>query len=550
MSRPEPHQAIMARALARAAAGDGWIETPDLPLDYRGPVEVPFEPFGEAGMARPALASLRCLVALRPTAAAISGDSGGLDFAGLWQAAARLAWALRDAPEGPVAILLPGGPTCLAALLGCWAAGRMALLLDPGFPSARNLVLLRLGSAALVLAEAGAEATAAGLPWLPVPTILAGPTAPMPPDAGWLALDAPGCILFTSGSTGLPKAIVHSQASLLFRARNLVDQLHLSVRDRVLLLAGPASITGAGLMLATLSGCALRLLLPGAGGYRAVLAALRQGPTSVLWAAPSLLRSLARLPAMRPALAGVRAVLMAGEALPLADLPALRACLPEGCLLLGNYASTEAPGLVWFARPADAQDPLRVPAGLLRPHTAAMIVDATGRPCLPGEAGELLLRSRYTALGEWQDGRVAPGRLQPDPHDPAVKLYRTGDLARLTPDGVFLVLGRLDRMVQVNAQRVEPAEIEAVLRAEPGVQDAAVVATTGPAGAALRGFVVAPGLDAADLLPALRQRVAAALPAAFRLSRLHLLPALPRLPGGKLDEAALLVWEAHTASKD
>jgi hypothetical protein len=89
MSRAGPHQAIMARALARAASGDGWIEAPDLPLDYRGPVELPFEPFGEAGMARPALASLRLQVALRPNAPAISGGGADLDFAGLWQATAQ-----------------------------------------------------------------------------------------------------------------------------------------------------------------------------------------------------------------------------------------------------------------------------------------------------------------------------------------------------------------------------------------------------------------------------------------------------------------------------
>jgi acyl-coenzyme A synthetase/AMP-(fatty) acid ligase len=170
-----------------------------------------------------------------------------------------------------------------------------------------------------------------------------------------------------------------------------------------------------------------------------------------------------------------------------------------------------------------------------------MIVDAQGRPCPPGEVGELWLRSRYAALGEWVDGRLVPGRLEPDPADPSLRVYRTGDLARLSPDGAFVVLGRMDRMVKVHGQRVEPAEIEAALRRSAEVTQAAAIAREAGARTVLVAFVVpAASVPAPGLEERLRALLAAALPEPMRPARIILRPALPVLPGGKRDEAALL----------
>jgi acyl-coenzyme A synthetase/AMP-(fatty) acid ligase len=113
-------------------------------------------------------------------------------------------------------------------------------------------------------------------------------------------------------------------------------------------------------------------------------------------------------------------------------------------------------------------------------------------------------------------------------------------MARLTPDGVVVVLGRMDRMVKINGMRVELAEVEAALRRHPEVAQAAAVARMAGGRVLLAGFVV-PADGAADGIEArLRDAMAQALPAHMRPTRIVAIGAIPLLPGGKRDEGALL----------
>ncbi len=222
------------------------------------------------------------------------------------------------------------------------------------------------------------------------------------------------------------------------------------------------------------------------------------------------------------------------------DLEALRRLLPPTCLIYTIYGSTEAGAISWFANGPDSYHPVRVATGMLAPHEEAMVVDDEGRPCPPGVAGELIMRSRYYALGEWVDGQLVPGRLTPDPARPALSVYATGDLAQYSKDGVFVILGRQDRQVKVNGRRVEPGEIEAILRGQPEVAQVAVIARqTGPA-AMIHAFVVPGGTAPPDLEQRLRDILRQRLPAFMVPARIFIVERFPLLPGGKLDEAAML----------
>ncbi|RYI99126.1 MAG: hypothetical protein EON47_17670, partial [Acetobacteraceae bacterium] len=148
-----PHRQAMAAALRRAGP-EGWLSTPDLPMDHRGPLDWPYLPWGGAGAARPLLEALREAMLRAPDSLACEDAEGSLDFAGLWQAVARLARAMAAQPAPVVAILAPGGRGCLAAILACLAAGRIGAVLDAKVPEARRALLLRLTGAGLVLAPA------------------------------------------------------------------------------------------------------------------------------------------------------------------------------------------------------------------------------------------------------------------------------------------------------------------------------------------------------------------------------------------------------------
>lgn len=167
-----------------------------------------------------------------------------------------------------------------------------------------------------------------------------------------------------------------------------------------------------------------------------------------------------------------------------------------------------------------------------------VLLDGAGQAVAAGEAGELVLRGRFMALGAWRAGALEAGALEADPEDPAGRLHRTGDLAVRDAAGLYTVLGRLDRQIKILGNRVEPGEIEAWIRARAGVADVAVLVR--PGSAELVAYVV-PTTDAqAGLRRRLSEALAAALPSAMQPRRIHLLAALPLLPSGKIDAVALL----------
>jgi len=494
-----------------------WISTPHIRPDHRGPVSRPYEPFVDPAHARPVIAMLREVAARHPDRVAIEDDAGAMTYAALMRAVARVAGKLAPA-AGPVGILLPSSAAYAVAVFAALAAGRVSVLLDAGYPGARTAAIVHATGVDTLLGEADVAAA-----------LHDAAPAPALPET-YLDLDAPAFVLCTSGSAGAPKAIAHSQRAMLHWARTTHDALHVRPDDCVVSLSSPATLGGFTALLSyPLAGASIRMLDLITSGLGGLTETLRDGKITILRSTPSLLRSLAELAEARGALQGIRVAQTYGEPLMKTDLAVLRGVLPGFCLVRSTYGSTEASGLSWFAEGADEYDPHRVASGVLMPDTSAVIVDEDGRAVPPGMAGELWIRSRYNALGAWsRDGLAAAGRM-----------FRTGDIARYHCDGVFVILGRRDRMAKINGQRLEPAEVEAALRRLPEVAGAAVLIRPGEAGAALTAFVVARA-GASPAPPALRRALRSALPAFMVPARIAVVDAIPLLPGGKTDEAALL----------
>ncbi|CAL9366395.1 D-alanine--D-alanyl carrier protein ligase [Streptomyces sp. enrichment culture] len=196
------------------------------------------------------------------------------------------------------------------------------------------------------------------------------------------------------------------------------------------------------------------------------------------------------------------------------------------------------PGRVPPGRPDGAAVPLGRPID----GTRVYVLDPFLRPAPAGAAGELYLAGDGLARGYLdQPGRTAE-RFVADPFGPpGGRLYRTGDLARLRPDGAVEFLGRADQQVKIRGFRVEPGEVEAAVRALPGVRRAAVVARQD--GTAPRRLVAyaepEPGGDGVPDPAALRLALAERLPAPLVPAAVVVLPALPLTPSGKLDRRAL-----------
>ena len=246
----------------------------------------------------------------------------------------------------------------------------------------------------------------------------------------------------------------------------------------------------------------------------------------------------------------LRLAALVGEPLDVATARQARAAFPAA-RLVNLYGTTEtqralaAHTVTADDLAADAPSHGLLPAGTPPRGAQVVVLTASGVPAGVGEAGEVCVRSRHLAHGYAGDPELTAERFVLNPFrtvpDSADRMYRTGDRGRLDADGRLHLLGRADRQVQVRGYRVEPAEVEAVLRSHPDVADSAVLAS----GGALTGYVVArPG--AAPGGEQLRQHLAVRLAGYQVPGRLVPVEALPRTAAGKVDLVRLAALEPET----
>ncbi|MEU2349047.1 alpha/beta fold hydrolase [Modestobacter sp. NPDC013298] len=497
------------------------------------------------GTIGPALAAV---VTARGDAVAVRAPGASLTFAELGErtaAAARRMAALvpaGSAPGAPIAVLGTPSPDLVVAAFGALLTGRPLVLLDAQLPAGRLQQVQDVAGAALCVVETGiadraAEVTSSWVRTDLAAVAAAGPTAepefePLPVTPG-----SPGTIVFTSGSTGRPKGVVHSHGLLVTEAAITARYTGLTPDDRFALVLPPSFSLGEHAFFGSLlNGLSLHLYDPRDRGLRGLADWLRSERITVMTLTPSLLRALAgSVPAGRP-LPDLRLVLAAGEALQGRDVQAARERL--GAVTLTNHLGSSETGQLTFRSVAPDEEPptAAVPAGQVVEEKEIRVLGEDGAPLPDGEVGRLVvvaehLGSYLEPLADDPFGRADDGRAT----------FRMGDRGRYDEHRVLHQLGRSDDAVKVNGYLVEPAEVEAALRAQEGVADAAVVAVakeTGP-GAMLVGYVV-PGSEERTPSPAqLRRGLAAALPSWMLPAELVLLPELPRNERGKVDRGAL-----------
>ena len=345
---------------------------------------------------------------------------------------------------------------------------------------------------------------------------------PRPDDDAW--------IIFTSGSTGKPKGVAISHRS----AAAFVDaEAALFVRERPV---GPGDRVLAGLSVAFDASCEEMWLAWRHGGclMPAPRALVRAGADLGDWLAErrvTVVSTVPTLAALWPAeaIAQVRLLILGGEACP----GELAARLCDGTREVWNtYGPTEAT-VVACAAPLSADGPVRI--GLPLDGWQLAVVGPGGEPVRWGETGELVIGG--VGLGRYLDLAMDSQKYAPVPSLGWERGYRSGDVVRADPAGLLFV-GRADDQVKLGGRRIELGEVDAALRALPGVRAAAAaVKTTGGGAQVLAGYVVPE--DGQVIEPArARQLLAHQLPAAL-LPRIVVLDSLPTRVSGKVDRAAL-----------
>ena len=518
-----------------------WQSPPKTPLDHGGPIDRPFTPMGDRFAEESVIAHLDKVVARYPNKLAISDGDVDLTYAELRTAVAALAQCIAAVvpKEAAVGLLLGNSAWNPVAMLASFACGRPCIQLNPRDPVLRTAGIIEEARMPAVVAinptASTIHAEFADLVWIDprrareTPQPVAWPTVG---EAG--SVDAPAVILYTSGSTGRPKGIVNSQRSLLQRVQQYVDACHINADDVLMPLSGATTIAGCReIMTALLTGATLRLIDVEDAGLRRVRRQLEDLRVTVIYIVPALLRALATL-GDATEVTSLRMIRIGGEKVLWTDVDLIRSALSRNCLIQVGYSSTETTGTQWFVPAAGDREHLSPPIGCVLPGIDYAIVDDDGQPLPPGEAGELLVRSMFVALGSWEGGRIV--RNEADPSDPRKRIFATGDLVKIDADGVLRIVGRKGRQLKINGKRIEPAELEVALRGAPGVTDAVAIASDANE---LVAFAVA-GADADEtFIPALRETVRQSLPSVLHPTRLHRLDRIPLLPGGKVDYTLL-----------
>ena len=395
---------------------------------------------------------------------------------------ARLLLARGVGPESVVGVALPRSPAWVAVMLGVMKAGAAYLPLDPDYPPARLSMVVHDAAPAYVVTirDIGDELALAL------------------PDVAWLVLDEPATeteldgladsdvvdadrlvplrvgnaawVIYTSGSTGRPKGVVVSHTGVASLVAVFNERVPSGPGDRVLQFASPSfDVTFAELALSLLSG-ATWVMVPAERRAGAELAAFaNEHRLTHLVIPPSVVASIpaeAALPAGASLVVGTE------------EVPSgLVARWAAGRVMVNAYGPTEVTvnSTLW---PCDWQwSGSRLPIGGPDVNTQAYVLDAGLRLVPSGVVGELYLAGDGLARGYAGKPGLTAERFVANPFGAAgSRLYRTGDLARWRRDGTLDFLGRVDQQVKIRGFRIEPAEIEAVLKRQPGVDAAVVVA--------------------------------------------------------------------------
>ena len=484
----------------------------------------------------------------RPNAVALCTSAGEVSYATLLREARALAATLeaqKVRPDELVAVALIKGARQIAALLGVAMAGAAYLPIDPAWPRERRSAVLLSARPRVLLCESTFDDS-------DLPGHYRIHVDCVDPGSGQLerelatSADHLAYVLYTSGSTGQPKGVMVSHASVVNLVADINERYAVGPSDRAFGISHfnfDLSVYDIFGMLAAGGAIVLPDHDKVADPAHWFDLARRHGVT--LWnSVPSIVQMLADhcAAAAQPLPESLRLVLMSGDRIPPALPMQLRRQGTRAALhSLGGPTETT----VWnICHPIGALPPeaSHVPYGRPTANNRYHVLDEQMRDCPEWVVGELYAAGTGLARGYWQDEARTQAAFVTHPRT-GERLYRTGDIGRYLPDGDIEIHGRSDFQVKVNGHRVELGEIEACLAGHDGVHACAIV---GPApddaDGALTAFVVssdAGGSLTPAFIESLKLHVAHRLPRYMVPGRFVGLPQLPLSDNAKVDRKQL-----------
>ncbi len=416
-------------------------------------------------------------------------------------------------------------------IFGVSRIGAMFVVLSEHVPDRHLAHILADSTPRLVIATPVAAAAAGRLADVQVHLMdeLPGPAeSPSIPAAPCLSID-PVCLIYTSGSTALPKAVVSTHRQVTFAAWAIQSRLDYRAEDAVLCCVPLSFDYGLYQVFLSVCGGARLVLGDDSDAGPPLLARLAAEQITILPLVPSIAATLCRL-ARRAGAAipgRLRMITNTGAELTSAACAQLRSAVP-GAAVVAMFGLTECKRIAIAEPDLDLIRPGSV--GRPLPDTEVAVIGEDGRRLEPGEAGELIVRGPHVMAGYWRAPDLTAARFRRD--ELGQPVLHTGDLCRLDEDGYLYFVGRNDDLFKQHGYRVSTTEIEAAAMDVPGVELAAALRPGQEHGSRL---AVTGDLTEQQLIKELRARLEQEkLPAECRV-----VAELPLSVNGKVDKRTL-----------
>ena len=346
-------------------------------------------------------------------------------------------------------------------------------------------------------------------------------------------------IVYTSGSTGTPKGVMQTHRNVLHYTMNYVNGLRIGSGDRLSLI--PSLTFSAAMMdifAAFSTGATLCLYDIKEDGPLGLSAWLLENRVSVYHSVPTIFRRFAKSLEPGENLPDLRMIDLGGEPVTRAETALFRERFHPACTLINGLGATELNVIAQYKIKSGATVDGNVAVGYPAEDTEILLLDPDGNPVGYNQPGELVLKSAYLSPGYWSMKEQTDALFKQETGTNK-RLFHTGDIGLRRTDGCLEHLGRSDLQLKIRGIRIEPLEIEAVLKTLPKIQDAVVCAVENQRGEkCIAAYFVCRenqpmGVD--EVASCLRQT----LPEYMIPSVLTHLDALPLTTTGKVDRSKL-----------
>lgn len=493
------------------------------------------------------------IAAARPEAVALEMGAQSIGYSTLNARANRVARKLRERGVGAEKLVgchFERSIEMIVAFLAVLKAGGAFVPLDPSDPVERIEFLLRDAGLDLIFSQERLRSRlGAHGEFISIEQIEASASARdgsnLPPASGPTSL---AYVMYTSGSTGKPKGVMVENRAIVRLVRD-TNYCHFGA-DETFLQFAPASFDASTFEIwgPLLNGGKLAVMPAGPVSLADLGREIRERGVTTLWLTSGLFNLMVeqRIEELR----GLRQLLAGGDVLSPRHVRMVLENLPD-CRLINGYGPTENTTFTCcYTIPRDRRVGEAIPIGRPIANTQVYILDDEMNPLPPGQTGELYVAGDGVARGYFNNSEATAEKFVPNPFsaNAAQRMYRTGDLARWREDGAIEFRGRVDDQVKVSGHRVEPREIETVLRMNESVAEVCVLpeATENGQKRLIAYYVPAPGesVSTSDL----RQYLTGKLPHYMIPALFVPLAAMPLSPNGKLDRSALSVPAANVTS--